>query len=272
MKPGIYGNLPEREYREDPALSQSTLCEMRRSPAHARYKLDRPRQTDAMLLGSVVHSLVLPGAPCPYISTPAVDRRTKVGREIVAAREAEAKATGNTIIPIDVEVEATKIQNAVEEHSEALAILCSPKGRSEVSIFWEGLFGVPCKGRIDWLDEPVIWDLKTTRDASAESFARSVLNFGYHIQAAHYLLGCSTLGLQVNRFGIIAVETEPPYAVAVYELDATWIDLGIKECERLTALWNDCTRANEWPGYPKGVQLLSPPDWLLRRQGTEMAI
>ena len=133
-------------------------------------------------------------------------------------------------------------------------------GAAEVSLF-AAQMGVDCKGRLDYVVDDVIVDLKTTEDASPAAFARSIANYRYHVQAAHYLALASELGMDAKRFVFIAVEKEAPYAIARYELDPA--DLMLAEADRqkhLTRLAS-CQAFDSWPSYGYEIKTLSLPKW-----------
>jgi hypothetical protein len=79
---------------------------------------------------------------------------------------------------------------------------------------------------------------------------------GYHVQAAHYLNG-----LEAEKFIFIAVEKSYPFAVAVYELDASALleggSLAFRDLRRIAT----CRGLDEWPGYSQEITTLSLPMW-----------
>ncbi|MGG7074364.1 PD-(D/E)XK nuclease-like domain-containing protein [Campylobacter sp. 9BO] len=142
-------------------------------------------------------------------------------------------------------------------------------GKAEQAYFSE-LAGVAVKCKPDFFNESLglIVDLKTTSDASAVGFAKSVASFNYHIQAAFYTDVMASLGKEVNKFLFIAVETKAPFMVGFYELDEAALDLGRKRYGELLELYKFCSGNNEWWGYAnfdgksiKAVQTLSLPAW-----------
>jgi hypothetical protein len=120
-----------------------------------------------------------------------------------------------------------------------------------------------CKCRPDWFDGTTIVDLKTCQDASPASFAKAVANFGYQIQAAHYLAG--TLA---TRFIFVAVEKTAPYAIGVYELNTEALIHGSIARHNALQRIQDCRAINEWPGYTDGIQTLQLPGWALKDNST----
>jgi hypothetical protein len=123
-----------------------------------------------------------------------------------------------------------------------------------------------CKCRPDWLsaDGATIVDLKTCIDASPAGFAKAVANFGYQIQAAHYLAGT-----MAKRFIFVAVEKTAPYAIGVYELDTEALVHGTIARHNALQLIGDCRATNNYSsGYTDGIQKLQLPGWALKDNST----
>jgi len=253
-------SISNLDYHADPAISASHLKAINTSPLHywARY-LDpnrvAPEPSPAMKLGTLVHCLVLEPEELPhrYRRVPdGIDRRTKDGKQ----QWAELEATGLELIKAADWDAANAMADSVHRHPAAAQLLQRAGGMAELSFWWDdSSTGLRCKCRPDWFTDQVV-DLKTTADASPAGFARSVANFGYHVQAAHYLAGTG-----VERFSFVAVEKQPPYAVAVYQLDAAAMAIG--DALRLDALNRivQCRKADQWPGYGDDEQVISLPKW-----------
>jgi hypothetical protein len=142
------------------------------------------------------------------------------------------------------------------------------EGEREYSAIWDDPeTGVRCQARFDDIARGIgaITDLKTTTDASPYRFPRTVFDYGYHLQAAHYLRGAKALGIEADSFGIVAVEKEPPYAVAIYQLNAAAIYDGERELRPLLARWAECDAAGAWPGYAEDVVVIDLPAWAPRQ-------
>ncbi|NDF27696.1 MAG: M28 family peptidase, partial [Nitrosopumilaceae archaeon] len=102
-------------------------------------------------------------------------------------------------------------------------LLQHDSARAEASIVANELvdgMSIACKIRCDLItmNGKYILDLKTTVDSSKEKFTKTFMSLGYWMQAAHYVATARLAGINVERFIFIAVETKPPYSVALYEL------------------------------------------------------
>jgi exodeoxyribonuclease VIII len=252
--------ISNADYHADPAISASQLKEIGRSPFHywKRY-VDPDRSpsepTAAMRLGSLVHCAVL--EPKELLQRYAVgpDRRTKEGK---ATAE---KMLADGIEPVSASdfEQALSMAAAVHSHSTA-GLLLGMSGQAEQSFWWDDIAtGLRCKCRPDWFDGELIVDLKTCQDASPAGFGKAVANFGYQIQAAHYLAG--TLA---KRFIFVAVEKTYPFAVGVYELDPEALVHGSIARHNALQRIQDCRAVGEWSGYTDGIQTLQLPGWALK--------
>jgi hypothetical protein len=136
-------------------------------------------------------------------------------------------------------------------------------GRAEVTAKWiDQQTGLVCKSRADILhDHGFLADLKTTTDASAKAFGRTIANFRYHAQAAMYLHGFSEVGATVGQFLFVAIEKEPPYLVAVYALDDDAINRGHQLIRADINTLAGCVASGVYAGYPERIETLSLPPW-----------
>ncbi len=280
MEPGIYFNLSNDEYHGGPGINKGLLDVVARSPLHAKFVLDqsnddKPAPTAAMALGTALHTLVLEPAKFAdeYAVAPKVDRRTKVGKEEWAAFQ-EANA-GKTLIDEEQHEQLLGMAHAIKNHPAASALL-SGEGVAEASCYWiDGATGELCRCRPDWWrKDGVLVDLKSTHDASPEGFAKSLVDYRYHVQAPWYLTGANVVwqgaanrdGWAAPRaFAFIAVEKTAPYAVAVYVLDSESMEIGRRLMRADLDTLATCRKTGIWPGYGDTLQQLGVPQWYLLR-------
>lgn len=152
---------------------------------------------------------------------------------------------------------------SVVAHPAANRLLTAVPGKAEVSFYWnDASTGELCRIRPDWLrDDDVIVDLKTCEDASPDGFAKSVANWRYDVQDAFYCDGFRAVTGRKARFVFIAVEKKPPYAVAVYTLDAESKELGRAQYRADLDKYAECIANDNWPGYGDAIQKLNMPGW-----------
>jgi hypothetical protein len=299
--PGVYPNVPEDEYFRWKAVSHSKLSPMAgKTPAHCKYAMDHPKErTDAMTLGSAVDCLVLSptlfndrfavAEQCAAMTLKA-ERCSKTGvirlNSVNPHWYCSQHATGKTIenlpytkLTPDQSSTAYAMAKSVLDHPGASVLLAACE-ETQLSLVWREN-NLLCKGRLDGLSSELktVIDLKTCADASPEAFSRKIADFGYHRQAAMYLRGCSYHGIDVQNYVIIAVENEPPHAVALYTLTESvpsgvvWspksqlspVEYGNHELLRLLDLYEHCEATGEWPSYPEKPVPISLPVWVSQR-------
>lgn len=262
---GVYDAMPAETYHRIEAMSSSGSKKMRRSPAH--YKLMRTKNstpTEAMQLGTAIHTAVLEphlfdGTVC---CAPKCDRRTKQGKADYEAFI--AAAVGKVVLsPAAFDV-ARRCADAVRAHPAAKALLDGAE--VEKSFFWEDArYKVPCKARWDARNHGFAIDLKSCQDASADAFARQIASYEYHAQAAHY---CSAaehlLDASPNAFIFIAVETEAPFGVGVYQLPGAAIAAGAHLMNLALARYQEALASGTYPCYPDTIEAITLPRWALR--------
>lgn len=253
-------------YNRIEAVNYSLLKHFDRSPAHVREQELRPKEaTDAMALGTAIHCAVLEPKKfaTKYVVAPTVDGRTKAGKEAMA--EFTTASVGKSMIGSE-EMEVVRFIS--ESMCETARTLLSSPGRNEFAAVWtDPETGLRCKGIIDrlttYLGWTVIVDIKTCQNASAWAFKGSVAKYKYHEQAAFYLHGLDCLAPAQRRFLWVAIETERPYGVAVYEPDEETLEEGRKLYRQHLRMYAECKSNNTWPGYADGISPLSLPKWAL---------
>ena len=270
---GIYSDLANEDYHRGPGVSSSVLKDMLRSPLHCWSRHVDPARvptspTPAMILGSAVHTATLePGLWADeYAVAPRCDRRTKAGKETWQAFQAEA--AGRIVLSAEQGELAIQVANSTLSHPAASSLL--ETGVAEQSIFYDHPLGELVKVRPDWwASQQWLCDLKTTSDASPKGFARQVAQLNYHLQAAFYVDVVEAVTGECLPWYWIAVETQAPYAVAVYRASPELLEIGRQSYLQALALYTACRQTGSWPGYSLEPQVLELPGWALRDQGDE---
>lgn len=259
---GIIHGMTNHDYHlGGQEISNSGLSAANRSMAHYQHYLMHGSGigAKAALEGSLVHCAILEPEELAnrYLIAPAFDKRTKEGKAAAAAFAEEAG--DRELITIGQADLAAGARAGVLADQTLIDLMAG--GRPEVSVFWKDTeTGLRCRCRPDWLNGDTIIDVKTTDDA--RYFYASVSKYGYHRQAAFYWRGCREAGLNIRRFLFMAVEKSAPFAHQLYELDLDYLTAGQAACR--VALENIATAefAEDWPGYPEGVRVITKPAWL----------
>ena len=235
------------------ALNQSGAKELLKSPAHYQAYLNRTQEdSKALRVGTAVHKLALEGLDAYNAShaiAPEVDKRTKDGKQ--AWQDFVTANEGKAILTADEGQLVDNVANAAAKCMKEHGIVLS---KTEV-MFTAFLGDVLVKCAIDGIsDDGYIYDLKTCEDASPQGFLSAVRKYLYNLQAYFYRHAVeSAYKCRVLGFRFIAVEKEPPFATAVYELGPELMTNAAFDFERALALYKQCTASGEWPGYQKEI-------------------
>jgi hypothetical protein len=256
----IVKGIDAETYRTSEGISASDLKWILppRTPAHYyAYKTDQIKreETRAMLIGTLSHLAVLEPdklASAFAIRPEGIDLRTKEGK-------AWKESVGS--IPILDADEATMlagIKASVYAHPAARKLL--ENSEREVCLYNSHRSGMKIKGRLDILGDSFVADVKTAEAGDSQGFASAVFRYNYHVQAAMY---CQLA--EVEKFVFIAVEKVPPFAVAVYELSPTAMQIGLRALNSALELVAKCTEQNNWPAYSENAEVIDLPSWAYKQ-------
>lgn len=172
-----------------------------------------------------------------------------------------------------------EMRDAVLAHPAARYLL-SLEGKAEQSVYWtDPQTGVLCRCRPDFwaIKSSIIVDVKTCVDASPEAFAKSIVNWRYHVQDPMYRDGCEAVTGQPQEFFFLAVEKGAcvvngvAKGVAVYRLDEISREAGLIDYRKSLNEYVYCSQSNKWPGYSTEIKELQIPAWALRNIELEYA-
>ncbi len=253
------------EYHADTShISKSGLDLIAKAPALYFDKYlatDRERTTTPTLeMGTMVHLLALEPHRFDheYLIQPNLDRRTTAGKAAYA--QFERMAESKKIISEQEYRTGIAARDAIMKHPAARELMLKFAGVNETTFTWVDMYtGAPCKCRPDRYlnDARAVLDVKTTQDASPIGFKKSLYKFRYHVQGAFYSDGVeAATGEGITDFIFIAVETERPYLVGVYRLNAEQLAEGRTLYRRDLETYMQCVRTGIWPGYSNYVETL----------------
>ena len=266
----IITDMSNADYHAHDSISKSGLDLIARSPAHFRYQ-EKREPTRAMVIGSALHAAVLEPelfASQYMLLRNVSDRRASEYKQAVAVHGADFVLTGSEADYV------AGMQETVRSHAYAGRVLSEP-GRAELSVITtDPVTGIAVRCRFDWLTNAgLALDLKTTVDARADAFSRSVANYRYHVQAAFYSDVWSwETGETLHGFEFLAVEKSMPHALAVYRLDDEALAEGRRLYREALNLYADCLERDEWPAYGSDPQWLCLPSWAVEFNEEEEGI
>jgi len=242
------------KYHAHPAIGASDIKQFLRSPyhywaaKHAPARIQKP-PTPSMLLGTALHTAVLEPErfETEYGIKPDIPKRSKAEKKL---HQAVADQFKHVLTQ--------------QEHEQVLAMAASLQSHPEAGSILEGLSaaeqshfvtcprtGLALKCRPDGLSmqDSLIVDLKTTVDASDRKLRYTFSDFGYDVQAVHYL-HCLQ---DYDSFVFLMVENTPPYAVRVVTLSDSTIGAArlrhFKALEGIGFYGETLGLVRPWPAY-----------------------
>lgn len=221
----------------------------------------------SMELGTAIHAAVLEPERfhCEYVTVPqGVDHRRNTNSYKDWRKQIDADV--NVISRSDLET-VVRCRDALHKHPIIKPFL-EAEGRCEVSHYWTcPETDVPCKFRPDKVipHGQCVFDIKTTQ--SVDGFDKAVADFGYHLQAAHYIRGAEhRYGGEDWIFLFAVVETNPPYRCRAISLDSESLGIGFDTRERLLSEYVRRLNNDDWSDPDEGeLVTVSLPSWFLKK-------
>ena len=249
-----YRNLPLADYLAWPLWSQSSLKEAAKSALHAKAARDasvRP-PTDAMVLGSALHLAFLEPerAEGKVVVWLGKARRGQAWWDFQVANHDKIILTMDQYDRLNGMLGALRNNPLVQALTDTVEVEVAKIG---------DVCGLKMKGRADALGVlsiPGIYDLKTVKSADPRKFLNAVIQFGYDVQAAVY---CELF--ERDNFTLIAVESDPPHDVVVFEMSKSMLASGRRKMLHCIEVVKQAEATGEWPGRSSTPITLEPPPW-----------
>lgn len=223
--------------------------------------------TPAMEFGSLVHSAIL---------EPEVFRKTyRIEPDFGDLRKKENKEKREAWfndLPRDVKLISPEwyesLMGILESVSknEYVTGLLSGSAFETSGYYRDPATNIFCKIRPDAFNQNlnIVLDIKTTQDASRESFEKSIASYGYDFQAAMYMEGIERItGKRPKAWCFLAIEKTPPYAIAFYQTDNLILDTATAAYRHALEKLKACLVDDVWPGYGKKAKIVTMPKWRL---------
>jgi len=251
--------LSNDDYHARDEISSSMLKLLdEKTPAHV--KGAEAKKGAALDRGTAYHTGLL--EPHNYETTLMRGPADRRGKKWADAQE-KADADGKILLVEGDFDDGLRIRDAVHGQPHIANLLQKNNRQIEYSAFAE-LDGVRQRTRPDVYlpDDEIMIDPKSTQSASYDDFQRAIVNYRYHIQAAMYpYVWEGAGGGKVREFLFLAIETKPPFAAALFELDHECFDEGWTAYRNAVELYKECVATDTWPGYPTETQTMALPRW-----------
>jgi len=239
--------ITDKEYFAAEGLNASSLKQFAKSPAHYKASLIAPeKKSTAFDIGTLVHQLVLEKTKGWAIVEG--NRNSKSVKEMVET----AKSLGKIAIKPGEDEAILKMADSVASNYYG-QYLGRDADCSELAGFVEDPeTGLLLKAKFDYAPKSgnILFDLKTAQDASPAKFKWSAKDFGYDIQAVHYMHVAKLCGLDYEQFIFVVVEKTAPYLTASYILEDETRERAEHKYRMILEQFKACSDANDFSqGY-----------------------
>ncbi|MEK1887955.1 MAG: PD-(D/E)XK nuclease-like domain-containing protein [Phyllobacterium sp.] len=289
-KNGVFANIPIETYHHDTnlfngfSISSSGLRRLIDRPslywAYSAFNPARFEETTKQPLefGKAAHMLLLGEegfAEC-YVLRPEKYEDDKgawkpwSGNANVCKTWLESQAKAKRTVITEAEIVHIK-EMAASLNRHPMIRLGIMNGRIERSIVYkDGNVWIRTRPDVIPNDSGDFVDLKTAANLSDESLSKTIMDRGYHIQAALVRMAVrAVLGAEAfQSFTFVFVEKEPPYDVRVLALKDRDIDIGERLARNGIATAKECLKRKDWPGYDgfaPEVGWIETPSWYQTR-------
>lgn len=290
-KPGLYDDVPETCYHEDPVGPAPSLSSsiakvlIDQSPAHARHAHPRlnpafdrgdEKYNAARAKGSAAHRLLLgTGAEIAVIDYDDFKKKDAQHERDAAMAAGETPLTRIAYEQVLEMVDAARAQ--IEQIPDLHGLLAP--GRSEVTGVWQER-DVWCRMRIDRLPDealtepfPTFFDVKTSGlSVHPDDYQKHMFSMGYDISDAFYKRGLLKLLPHIRqvRQVFVAIEQDAPYGVSAMMFGGQAVEEAERRVDLAIETWRACMAMNRWPMYGAGISQIDPPAW--RSIGSELRV
>lgn len=188
--------MDDTEYFANPAVDQTQLKQFLTSPAEWAFNRLHPQEasTPAFQFGTAFHALTLHTDPQVVTYPEGMSPLTKAGKQW----KTDEEDAGHLVISRK-DYDFIQLMQSNLEDTDRKTL--DDAECEKAVIITDSQTGIPVKIKIDALpaDTSYVIDLKTT--CHLDDFARSMVDYGYHIQAAFYLDVLAQAGIrEANRF------------------------------------------------------------------------
>lgn len=272
-EPGIYYDIPWDQYKScpypSPSLLKHGLRSMKRLQRARNGELQPSAKTTAV--GQALHCMVsdeterlaiMPAFEQDEANVTATGKRsTTKATSYYKAKKAEweAESEGKDVLTEVQMAVAKKALRLLHENRKASDLIKRSQLEICVVAFIEGVL---TKTRMDGLATPDAWDLKTCPDVEPSAFYRHAKKLGYFFQFALHRAALSSLGYELQRYSVIAVEVDGDYDNGVIDVPMALLDVWEGKLRSVLNRYKQAEATGEWDGiYPAGIGCLEVPNW-----------
>lgn len=224
-------------------------------------------QTDAMRIGTLIHSAILEGDNFlqRYVVKPDFSSFGHANSNAHKAAKAEwISQNQDKIIVSQDELDMTKgIYDSLLRHPDAMPLMLN-NSFERSGFYRDEETGIPLRVRYDSYDQAgrILIDLKSTQSVKKRDFSASIMNYRYDLSLAMYGAGIEAIdGKGPEDFVFVAVEKTAPYHVAVYPMSKRALEIGRDDYRWALDEIAKCQNTGIWPPYQSEMEEIDLPPY-----------
>lgn len=254
-------SIRDDEYQVLPGMRASALGDILKSPLYFHYVHilgNKKKETKALREGRLIHKALLEREE--YTDRRFIIPNFKSPKVLAAPKEA-------IIVSNEEHKMIEGIYGALMSRDSVLSKTVRgimKAGKAEQMVQWiDDETGELCKMKADFVsDDGILLDFKSTTDC--QDFKNSLHTYNYDMQAVHYSLGYRKVA-KPKAFLFVACEKKPPYFMRGVRLDQIYVNRGELRRRAAMRIYKYCKENDKWSDFDFGVQVASPPNWLLNQ-------
>jgi hypothetical protein len=260
----IIENLSEKEYFQLEGIHQSFLKKIYSTSVLHAY-LSKEIKTKSKTNGSLVDTLIFSPDSVRenYEIIPLKADGKELNKNSTDYKQWEASIISQGKMPLSKKVleQAERTAYKLKENPIFLEYLDTAIYKQVTLLFDDPTTGLQCVARPDGISKIngniILWDLKTTRNINPFFFKKDIYNFGYHLQAAQYIIAMKLNGIITSLYEntpafLVAVETSTGI-MQVFKLSPSMIMEGLRAREEAIIKWKTALETKVYPGYSDDV-------------------
>jgi hypothetical protein len=300
----MFSRISDEQRQSNLVLSPSSISTYLKSPAQFQWQYvlgNRPEQSQAMFEGEVLHKAILEPESFSEAFIVAEDKSTFIqtidelkarietlGEKPVKGKKGdlinqllaldpsakiwdvylnELEESGKRIVSKTLNDTCLAVQNRIKGHSWLSKALVG--GKAEQWAHFQFAEGVLLNMRMDFYNashkQPIVLDVKTTRNASFESFQKEVWNNNLYVQAAIYVDAIEKITGVTPLFAWVVVEKEAPNPVEVYSADFGLLEAGRAVYHKTISKIYNSYKSDDWSYNQNKIVNLNLPAWAFNK-------
>lgn len=252
--PGVYSGVPNEKYHSTDGYSHSNLVNVEKSISTYKWSKTHQKTTDAMIMGSAFHDLVLlpDEYKNTYIVSPVKGKNTKKYQQMVLDNPDKVILTPGVADTIHYMRDSMFNNPSMREHLEAKTNL------REVSI-WARCphTNLLRKIRPDMIHDGFIIDLKSSIAPTPWGFKHSIYEYKYFIQSPYYIDTAKLIDLNIKDFLFFVVGKTPPYLTGIYNINEELMEEGRQRYLNALNRMAEYLITEEWDGLENGREVVT---------------